>query len=52
MKGFTDTASKLFHSSEVPIVVPTHYLHFAKDVDKMYFFFIQIRKKMGGGGVH
>lgn len=47
MKEFTDTASNPLHFSEVPIVVQNHYPHFAKDVDIIYFFLIQIRKELG-----
>lgn len=48
MKGFTNIATDLLHSSELPIVEQTLYLHFAKDVDNIYFLFIQIRKKWRG----
>lgn len=46
MEEFNDTAGNLLHSSEFPIVVQNNYLYFARDIHKIYYFFIQIKKKM------
>lgn len=46
MKEFNDTAGNLLHSSEFPIVVQNNYLYFARDIHKIYYYFIQIKKKM------